>query len=72
MTGNPHRAKPKPDLTPIARSGTGDKPQVNRFDRIERHTRQLKWLVSINLALSVALLVAGCGRPTWTPLRDEW
>ena len=58
MTGNNHntpnpyhakpRVKPKADLTPIGRSnnGAGDKPQVNRFDRIDRHIHQLKWLVA--------------------------
>ena len=69
MTGNNHntpnpyhakpRVKPKADPTPIGRSnnGAGDKPQVNRFDRIDRHIHHLKWLVAINLVLSAALLV---------------
>ena len=65
MTGNhrntpkPYQAKPRADPTPIGRRrfGTGDKPQVNRFDRIDQHIRQLKWLVAINLVLSAALLV---------------
>ena len=65
MTGN-HRNTPKPyqakprvgsDAHRAQAIGTGDKPQVNRFDRIDRHIRQLIWLVAINLVLSAALLV---------------
>ena len=64
MTGNhhntpdPHRAKPRPDPTIGQRyNGTGDKPQVNRFDRIERDLRWLTWLVAINIVVSAAVLV---------------
>ena len=65
MTGNhsntpkPYQAKPRADPTPIGRKrfGTGATPQVNRFDRIDRHIHHLKWLVAINLVLSAALLV---------------
>ena len=67
MTGNHHNTPspypPRnrgPDLTPIGLRyhGAGDKPQFNRFDRLERLTRQLVWLAAINLALTAALLVA--------------
>ena len=65
MTGNhrntpkPYQAKPRADPTPIGgrRFDSGDKPPINRFDRIDQHIRQLKWLVAINLVLSAALLV---------------
>ena len=64
MTGNhhntpdPYHAKPKP----IGRwsNSAGDRPPVNRFDRIERKVRWLIWMVAFNIVLSVVLLAAGC------------
>ena len=57
-TPHPYHVQQRAD--PIRPSGVGTTaptPQVNRFDRIDRHIHHLKWLVAINLVLSAALLV---------------
>ena len=57
-TPDPYHAKQKP----IGRwsYGTGDRPPVNRFDRIERKVRWLIWMVAFSIVQSLVLLAAGC------------